>query len=112
MRQEAADAGAADDLGPVILEQKAKPLTADLFLVVALFFLAATVLVDFLADFRGGVVPGPLCGGLGAMFALFGILYILSKAGKASHLHERGLSIGDRKGQRILRFTDSACCCR
>ena len=97
---------APDDLGPVILEQKPKPLAADILLALALLFLIFTVLADFTADIRTGVVAGPMCAGMGAVFAFLGIGYILANAGKASYLHERGLRIVDRKGQRTLRYQD------
>ena len=106
MRQEGA--GAADDLGPVILEQKAKTAAADVLLVLAVVFLIITVLIDFLADFRGGVVAGPVCGGMAAACALAGIWHLLANAGKAAYLHERGLRITDRKGTRSVRFADVA----
>ncbi len=101
-------AGAADDLGPVILEQKAKPLAADILLALALLFLLFTVLADFTSDMHAGIVAGPLCAGLGAVFALMGMGYILANAGKASYLHERGLRVVDRKGQTSLRYQDVA----
>ncbi len=100
---------AAGGLGPVILEQKPKPLAADILLALALLFLIITALIDFTADFRTGVVAGPLCGGVGVVFAVIGILYIhLTNAGKASYLHERGLRIVDGRGERTLRYQDVA----
>ena len=104
----AAPEDAAAELGPVILEQKAKPLAADLFLVLALLFLVFTVLTDFTADLHTGIVAGPLCAGIGTVCALIGIGYVLANAGKASYLHERGLRIVDRKSRQTLRYQDVA----
>ena len=95
-----------DDLGPVILEKRPSPRPADFFLVVAVLFLIATVLIPFTADFRTGIVAGPLCAGLGALFGILGIVYVLTNAGKASYLHERGLRVRDGKGWRIVRYQD------
>ncbi len=95
----------ADDLGPVILEKRPSPRPADLFLVVAVLFLIATVLIPFTTDFRTGIVAGPLCAGLGALFGIFGIVYVLTNAGKASYLHERGLRVREGKGWRMACAT-------
>ena len=99
---------AAGGLGPVVLEQKPKPLAADILLALALLFLVITVLIDFTADFHNGVVAGPLCGGIGIVFALGGAAYLFANAGKASYLHERGLRIADGRGERTLRYQDVA----
>ena len=88
-----AGAGEADDLGPVILEKRPKPLAADLFLVLAALFLIPTALTPFMAEFRTGIFLGPFLAAGGALFGIFGILYVLTNAGKASYLHERGLRV-------------------
>lgn len=99
-------AGEADDLGAVILEKKPKPLTADLFLIVAALFLIPTAILPFTADFRTGVMVGPLLAGLGAMFGTFGIVYIATNARKVSFLHKGGLRIREGKTQRTVRYPD------
>ena len=101
-----ASASEAPDLGPVLLEQKPKPLAADLFLVMAALLLIPTVLMPFTADFRTGVVAGPICAGMGASFAFLGIWYILANANKTSYLHERGLRVREGKGWRVVRYQD------
>ncbi len=101
-----AGADEADDLGPVLLEKRPKPLAADLFLVLAVLFLIPTALTPFVADFRTGVVLGPVLAAAGALLGILGILYILTNAGKASYLHERGLRVRDGKGWRVVRYED------
>ena len=101
-----AGADEADDLGPVLLEKRPKPLAADLFLVLAALFLIPTALTPFVADFRTGVVLGPVLAAAGALLGILGILYILTNAGKASYLHERGLRVRDGKGWRVVRYED------
>ncbi len=101
-----AGAGEADDLGPVVLEQRPKPQAADLFLVLAALFLIPTALTPFMADFRTGVFLGPLLAFGGCLFGIFGILYVLTNAGKASYLHERGLRLRNGKGWRVVRYPD------
>ena len=99
-------AAPADDLGPVILEQKPKPLGADIFLAIALLFLIPTALMPFTADFRTGVVAGPLCAGLGAVFALLGIWVILANGRKGACLHENGLRVRQGRDWREMRYRD------
>ena len=98
--------GDADGLGPVLLKQQPKPLAADLFLILAVLFLIPSALMPFTTDFRTGVVAGPICAGLGALFGIFGIAYILTNAGKASYLHEQGLRVREGGGWRVVRYRD------
>ena len=99
-------AGEADDLGPVVLEQKPKLQAADLALVLATLTLIPTVLIPFTADFRTGIVAGPLCAGLGLVFGVLGIIHILTNYHKASYLHEHGLRVREGKGWRVVRYRD------
>ncbi len=105
------DSTTADDLGPCLFSESAHNTPAVVYTCLGAAFLVLGVLVCFVPPDPRGPRNAMLIGGLmvasfGALCLVIGLVRLVPNLGASWHLHERGVRLVRRSGERVLHYKD------
>jgi hypothetical protein len=101
----------ADTLGPHLYGEDVHNTPALVYTWVGAAFFVLGVLLCFIPPDPQGpanamLVGGSLVAGLGALFLIVGLVRLLPNRGASWHVHERGIRLARRNGERVIEFTN------